>query len=92
MIKKNLKDVEWTLISEIFPNGVHMPNADDTVQRINSESNFDHYKKNIINRFGDSDVIIDKDAEVYNNFKIVNAEFERVLNIFMDSKRRYYNI
>lgn len=92
MINKNLKDLEWSDISDIFPNGVYMPNPDDTSTKIDSHSKYDYYKRKTIDRFGNVGVVVDDSAEIYNKVKIISDEFERVTNIYMDSKRRYYSI
>ena len=90
-MKKNLKDVEWHNISNTFPGGVYMPNANNTLQKIDSQSSLDNYKNEIINKFGEVDILVNKDGEIYNKIKIISDEFDKVSNAIMDSKRKSYN-
>jgi uncharacterized coiled-coil DUF342 family protein len=90
-MKTNLKKMEWAQLSELFPEGVYMPNANNTLQKIDSQSSLDNYKNEIINKFGEVDILVNKDGEIYNKIKIISDEFDKVSNALMDSKRKSYN-
>lgn len=84
MIQNKISKLTYEEVKKELGNEFYMPyDESDVVRRIAHENGWDRTKKELMDRWGDVEVIVDKDAEFWGDqVKIIDAEF-------MAAQRRY---
>lgn len=84
MIQNKISKITYEEVKKELGNEFYMPyDQSDVVRRIAHENGWNLTKKELMDRWGDVEVIIDKDAKYWSDqVKIIDAEF-------MAAQRRY---
>lgn len=84
MIQNKISKLTYEEVKKELGNEFYMPyDQSDVVRRIAHENGWNLTKKELMDRWGDVEVIIDKDAKYWSDqVKIIDAEF-------MAAQRRY---
>lgn len=84
MIQNKISKLTYEEVKKELGNEFYMPyDESDVVRRIAHENGWDRTKKELMDSWGDVEVIVDKDAEFWSDqVKIIDAEF-------MAAQRRY---
>lgn len=84
MIQNKISKLTYEEVKKELGNEFYMPyDESDVVRRIAHENGWNLTKKELMDRWGDVEVIIDKDAKYWSDqVKIIDAEF-------MAAQRRY---
>lgn len=84
MIQNKISKLTYEEVKKELGNEFYMPyDESDVVRRIAHENGWDRTKKELMDRWGDVEVIVDKDAKFWSDqVKIIDAEF-------MAAQRRY---
>jgi len=97
----NLKDLTFDMVTKVFKdeyenkNPIAFPNADDSLLRVRNESDFNNWKANTMEKFGNVQVQLKPEADVwFDKVKIMGDEFKAAQDksdtakqSFIDSER-----
>ena len=76
VLKAKLSDINYDILTNYFNDEeFNAPNPDDSSRQINRESDWESWKKETMDRYGDVEVKLDNTLEWYNQFKIIDKEF-----------------
>ena len=97
----NLKDLTFDMVTKVFKdeyeneNPIAFPNADDSLLKVRNESDFNNWKSNTMEKFGNVQVQLKPEADVwFDKVKIMGDEFKATQDksdtakkSFIDSER-----
>ena len=87
MTKNKLSQLDYGTISSYFDGDrFSAPNSDDSLRQINGERDWESWKEDTINRFGEVMIQLDKDAVWYDKVKILNKEFNKIRADYIKDK------
>lgn len=91
MIQNKISKLTYEEVKKELGNEFYMPyDQSDVVRRIAHENGWNLTKKELMDRWGDVEVIIDKDAEYWSDqVKIIDAEFMAAQRRYEDDKARW---
>tara|TARA_B100000963_G_scaffold360374_1_gene391044 strand:+ start:1458 stop:1838 length:381 start_codon:yes stop_codon:yes gene_type:complete len=76
VLKAKLSDINYDILTNYFNDEeFNAPNPDDSSRQINRESDWESWKKETMDRYGDVEVKLDNTLEWYDQFKIIDKEF-----------------
>ena len=76
VLKAKLSDINYDILTNYFNDEeFNTPNPDDSSRQINSESDWESWKKETMDRYGDVEVKLDNTLDWYDQFKIIDKEF-----------------
>lgn len=88
MIQNKISKLTYEEVKKELGEEFYMPyDESDAVRRIAHENGWDRTKKELMDRWGDVEVIIDKDAKFWSDqVKIIDAEFMAAQKEYEDDK------
>ena len=76
VLKAKLSDINYDILTNYFNDEeFNTPNPDDSSRQINSESDWESWKKETMDRYGDVNIELDNTLDWYDQFKIIDKEF-----------------
>tara|TARA_B100000575_G_C22862847_1_gene504072 strand:+ start:83 stop:463 length:381 start_codon:yes stop_codon:yes gene_type:complete len=76
VLKAKLSDINYDILTNYFNDEeFNAPNPDDSSRQINRESDWESWKKETMDRYGDVEVKLDNTLVWYDQFKIIDKEF-----------------
>ena len=76
VLKAKLSDINYDILTNYFNDEeFNAPNPDDSSRQINRESDWESWKKETMDRYGDVEVKFDNTLDWYDQFKIIDKEF-----------------
>ena len=91
MIQNKISKLTYEEVKKELGNEFYMPyDQSDVVRRIAHENGWNLTKKELMDRWGDVEVIIDKDAKYWSDqVKIIDAEFMAAQRRYEDDKAKW---
>ena len=78
-VKGKISDLSYDILSSYFESErFNLPNDDDSSRTIFNQKDFEHYRDEIMKRYGDVEVELDKEGQFDDDrFKILNKKFAK---------------
>lgn len=76
--KGKLSQLDYNTLNSYFDGKkVSAPNPGDSLRRINDEQDWENWKKETIERLGDVEIELDRQADWFNKIKILDPSFQK---------------
>lgn len=87
-VKGNISDLSYDILSSYFESErFNLPNDDDSSRTIFNQGDWEHYRDNIIKRYGDVAVELDKEGQFDDDrFKILDKKFQQDKKDYIKAK------
>lgn len=87
VVKQKLSQLDYKFLNSYFEaEKFSAPNPDDSLRSINNERDWNSWKDDTIDRFGDVEVQLNKDAVWFDQFKIIDTKFMKDKENYIQAK------
>ena len=87
VVKQKLSQLDYKFLNSYFnAEKFSAPNPDDSLRSINNERDWNSWKDDTIDRFGDVQVELNKDAVWFDQFKIIDTKFMKDKENYIQAK------